>query len=142
MAKKAVVSVLAQRRRRAAFLFILPAALVFSVYVIYPIFSSIFLSFYNWDGVTDKVFIGLANYQELFQTDTFYTALKNNIIWLVLFMLAPPIGLALALYLNQKVRGIRLVKSLFFAPFAAITVPVFSSTVLCVPCGKFRALDY
>ncbi|WP_213989453.1 sugar ABC transporter permease [Sodalis sp. dw_96] len=124
MAKKAVLSVLAQRRRRAAFMFILPAALVFSVYVIYPIFSSIFLSFYNWDGVTDKVFVGLANYQELFQTETFYTALKNNLLWLLLFMLAPPIGLALALYLNQKVRGIRLVKSLFFAPFVLSGVVV------------------
>ncbi len=124
MAKKAVLSVLAQRRRRAAFMFILPAALVFSVYVVYPIFSSIFLSFYNWDGVTDKVFVGLANYHELFQTETFYTALKNNLLWLLLFMLAPPIGLALALYLNQKVRGIRLVKSLFFAPFVLSGVVV------------------
>lgn len=124
MAKKAVLSVLAQRRRRAAFIFILPAALVFCIYVIYPIFSSIFLSFYSWDGVTDKVYVGLANYQELFQTDTFYTALKNNVLWLLLFMLAPPIGLALALYLNQKVGGIRLVKSLFFAPFVLSGVVV------------------
>ncbi|XBS71682.1 hypothetical protein ABK905_12770 [Acerihabitans sp. KWT182] len=90
MAKPTAISPLARRRRRAAFFFILPAALVFGVYVIYPIFSSILLSFYNWDGVTDKMFVGLANYQELFQTDTFYTALGNNIIWLVLFMLAPP----------------------------------------------------
>jgi len=115
---------LAQRRRRAAFFFLLPACLVFGLYVIYPIFSSIILSFYNWDGVTDRVFIGFANYQELFQTDTFYTALKNNIIWLLLFMSAPPIGLAMALYLNQRVPGIRLAKSLFFAPFVLSGVVV------------------
>lgn len=124
MVKKAGISVLAQRRRRAAFFFLLPACLVFGLYVIYPIFSSIILSFYNWDGVTDRVFIGFANYQELFQTDTFYTALKNNIIWLLLFMSAPPIGLAMALYLNQKVPGIRLAKSLFFAPFVLSGVVV------------------
>ncbi|MEA9391277.1 sugar ABC transporter permease [Acerihabitans sp. TG2] len=124
MVKKAGISVLAQRRRRAAFFFLLPACVVFSLYVIYPIFSSIILSFYRWDGVTDKVFIGIANYQELFQTDTFYTALKNNIIWLLLFMSAPPIGLAMALYLNQKVTGIRLAKSLFFAPFVLSGVVV------------------
>jgi multiple sugar transport system permease protein len=124
MVKKAGISVLAQRRRRAAFFFLLPACLVFGLYVIYPIFSSIILSFYNWDGVTDRVFIGFANYQELFQTDTFYTALKNNIIWLLLFMSAPPIGLAMALYLNQRVPGIRLAKSLFFAPFVLSGVVV------------------
>ena len=45
-------------------------------------------------------------------------------IWLALFMLAPPLGLALALYLNQAVAGIRLVKSLFFAPFVLSGVVV------------------
>jgi multiple sugar transport system permease protein len=44
-------------------------------------------------------------------------ALKNNFIWIVGFMLAVPAGLFLALFLNQTVFGIRLVKSLFFFPF-------------------------
>ena len=110
-------SPLAQRRRRAALMFLLPAMLVFGTYVIYPIFSSIALSFHEWDGVAEKAFVGLANYRELIHADTFYSALKNNLIWLVLFMLSPPLGLAFALYLNQNVRGIRLVKSLFSTHF-------------------------
>jgi multiple sugar transport system permease protein len=108
---------LSRRRNRTALMFLLPGGLLFALYVIYPVISSISLSFYNWDGMTAKAFIGLDNYRELFHSDTFYTALKNNVIWLVLFLLAPPFGLAFALYLNQTVRGIRLVKSLFFAPF-------------------------
>jgi len=107
----------ARRQRVAAFLFLAPACLMVGVYVIYPIISSILLSFYSWDGMSDKVFVGLGNYIELFHAASFYTALKNNVIWLVLFLLAPPMGLAVALYLNQAVGGIRLVKSLFFAPF-------------------------
>ena len=106
-----------QRRTRAALLFLLPGLALFSVFVIYPIVSSIWLSFHHWDGMTAKTFAGLDNYRELFASDTFYVALKNNLIWLVLFLLAPPLGLGLALYLNQNVFGIRLVKSLFFAPF-------------------------
>jgi len=106
-----------QRRTRAALLFLLPGLVLFSVFVIYPILSSIWLSFHHWDGMTAKTFAGLDNYRELFAADTFYVALKNNLIWLLLFLLAPPAGLGLALYLNQKVFGIRLVKSLFFAPF-------------------------
>jgi multiple sugar transport system permease protein len=102
----------------------MPGCTMFSVYVIYPIISSIVLSLYSWDGMSDKVFVGLANYHELLHTDTFYTALKNNLLWLLFFLLAPPIGLAFALYLNQKVRGIRLVKSLFFSPFVLSGVVV------------------
>ncbi|MCQ4437877.1 sugar ABC transporter permease, partial [Clostridioides difficile] len=73
---------------------------------------------------TPPVFIGLGNYRELVQSDTVYVALKNNLAWLALFLAAPPLGLALALYLNQHVRGIRLVKSLFFAPFVLSGVVV------------------
>jgi multiple sugar transport system permease protein len=112
------------KRKRSALFFMFPAIIVFSVYVIYPIFNSIYLSFYEWNGIDDKVFIGFDNYIELFETETFFTALKNNMIWLFLFMLAPPIGLILALYLNQNVFGIRLVKSLFFAPFVLSGVVV------------------
>ena len=115
---------LARKRKRAALLFLLPACAMFSVYVIYPIVSSIVLSLYSWDGMSDKVFVGLANYVELLHTDTFYVALKNNVLWLVLFLLAPPIGLAFALYLNQSVRGMRLIKSLFFSPFVLSGVVV------------------
>ena len=115
---------LARKRKRAALLFLLPACTMFCIYVIYPILSSIVLSLYSWDGMSDKVFVGLANYNELFHTDTFYVALKNNVLWLVLFLLAPPIGLAFALYLNQSVTGMRLLKSLFFSPFVLSGVVV------------------
>lgn len=114
----------ARRQRRAAWLFLAPACIMVAIYVLYPILTSITLSFYNWDGMTDKTFVGLANYIELFHAPTFYTALKNNLIWLLLFLLSPPAGLALALYLNQAVSGIRLVKSLFFAPFVLSGVVV------------------
>ncbi len=47
--------------------------------------------------MTPKTFVGFDNYIELFHSDTFYTALKNNLIWLALFLLAPPLGLLFAL---------------------------------------------
>jgi hypothetical protein len=95
-----------------------------AIYVVWPILSTIRISFFSWDGMTDPSFVGLANYVELFHASTFYTALKNNLIWLLLFLLAPPMGLAVALYLNQAVAGIRIVKSLFFAPFVLSGVVV------------------
>ena len=108
----------------AAALFLAPACLLVGLYVVYPILYTIYLSFFEWDGLAEKSFVGLANYAELWHSATFFTALKNNAIWLGLFLLAPPAGLAVALYLNQQVRGIRLVKSLFFAPFVLSGVVV------------------
>ncbi|MGB0942540.1 MAG: carbohydrate ABC transporter permease [Marinomonas sp.] len=105
-------------------LFLAPALIMFVVYVILPICQSVLLSFYEWDGLGDKTFVGLDNYFELFEDEQFWLALKNNIYWMVFYMLAPPLGLAVALFLNQKVLGIRLVKSLFFFPFVISQVVV------------------
>ncbi|QDQ80151.1 sugar ABC transporter permease [Paraburkholderia megapolitana] len=118
------LSATARQQRVAAFLFLAPACAMVAIYVAWPILSSIALSFYSWDGMTEKTFVGFANYVELFHAPTFYTALKNNLLWLVMFLLAPPMGLAVALYLNQAVSGIRVVKSLFFAPFVLSGVVV------------------
>ncbi len=110
--------------RIAPFVFLAPALAMFLIYVIYPIVQSFSLSLYEWDGLGEKVFIGLENYYELFDSEEFWTAIKNNVLWLVFFMLSPVLGLAVALYLNQKVWGIRLVKSLFFFPFVISSVVV------------------
>jgi len=114
----------AARRNHAAFWFLAPACVMTLVYVLYPILYTIYLSFFSWDGMTAPKYVGLANYIELFHAPTFYTALKNNVLWLLMFLLAPPMGLAIALYLNQKVAGMRVVKSLFFAPFVLSGVVV------------------
>ena len=79
----------------------------------------------RWPGcIGRKTWIGLANYVELLDDDAFYTSLKNNVIWLVLYMLAVPAGLFIAIFLNQKVFGIRAYKSLFFFPFVISQVVV------------------
>lgn len=105
-------------------LFLLPALIMFAVYVLYPIIQSVSLSFFEWDGLGEKTWVGFANYVELFDDDNFWVSLKNNVIWLVFFMLAPVIGLAIALFLNQDIAGIRLAKSLFFFPFVISQVVV------------------
>ncbi|MDE2759598.1 MAG: sugar ABC transporter permease [Paracoccaceae bacterium] len=112
------------QRTLAPWLFLAPGIFIFLIYVIIPIFQSINISFYAWDGLGEKTYIGLQNYVELADDDAFYTSLKNNIIWLVLYLLAIPAGLFIALFLNQNVWGIRLYKSLFFFPFVISQVVV------------------
>ena len=112
------------QRQLTTVIFLAPAGIMFLIFVINPVVQSLWLSLFDWDGLGDKVFIGLGNYIELFQDDRFLTSIKNNILWLIFYMLAPPIGLAIALFLNQKMWGLRLVKSLFFFPFVISQVVV------------------
>ncbi|WP_374339008.1 carbohydrate ABC transporter permease [Leeia sp.] len=110
--------------RIAPWLFLAPAISLFLLYVIAPIFQSISISFHDWDGLGQARFIGFGNYVELWHDPDFWKALQNNLIWLVGFLVAVPAGLALALFLNQQVFGIRLVKSLFFFPFVISQVVI------------------
>jgi len=114
----------ANQRRLAPWLFLAPGLLMFAVYVVIPIFQSMAISFYDWDGLGQAEWIGTANYVELFDDDAFYTSLVNNVLWLGLFLLAVPAGLMIAIFLNQTVWGMRAYKSLFFFPFVISQVVV------------------
>ena len=112
----------------APWFFLAPGILFFLFYVIFPVFQSFNLSLYEWDGLGEAEYIGLRNYEDLYwefrDRDAFYVSLKNNLIWLFMYLLAIPAGLFIALFLNQTVTGIRLYKSLFFFPFVISQVVV------------------
>ncbi|PWR00900.1 sugar ABC transporter permease [Meridianimarinicoccus roseus] len=105
-------------------LFLAPGLLFFAFYVLFPILQSFQISLYEWDGLSPAQPVGLQNYRQLFDDPAFYTSLWNNLLWLVLYLLAIPAGLAIALFLNQTVTGIRIYKSLFFFPFVVSQVVV------------------
>ena len=104
--------------------FLAPAILFFGVYVIWPIYESIAISFYDWDGLGEARYVGLGNYAELMDDSAFEVSLWNNMKWLLFYVLAIPGGLFIALFLNQTVTGIRIYKSLFFFPFVLSQVVV------------------
>lgn len=106
-------------------LFIAPALFVYSLYVIYPILTTLNYSFFEWNGVSDKVFIGLDNYIRMVNDPIFWTSLKNN-MWVVLasVFVQMPLGLIMALLLFAPIRGIRLFNGAYFIPFLMSTVAV------------------
>jgi len=108
----------------APFYFLAPAMLLFGAYVLYPIFSSLRISLYEWNGISDMVWLGFGNYIEMWEDERVFTAIQNNIIWLLCFLFAPPISLALGVFLNQEILEIKLIKSLFFFPFVVSPVVV------------------
>jgi len=117
MKKSSEYKLLRLQFKLAPVYFLAPAMILFSLFVLWPIAQSIWISFHEWSGFGPMSWVGLENYRELMGDTRFHTSLANNVRWLVLMLLAPVFGLVVALFLNQNVRGIRLAKSLFFFPF-------------------------
>jgi multiple sugar transport system permease protein len=111
-------------RALATLLLLAPGCLLFFLFVVHPIVETVRLSFYAWDGTGAKEWIGLGNYRELLGDPIFRTAIANNLIWLLCYGLAPALGLALALFLNQRIAGVRLARCLFLLPFVISQVVV------------------
>ena len=65
-----------QRNKLAVtpWVFLAPAMVFFAIYVIAPIFQSIWISFFEWDGLGERVWVGAGNYLELLEDDRFYTS--------------------------------------------------------------------
>ena len=85
-----------------AYAFLIPAAVIYLSVIVIPVFYSLFISLFKWNGVAEKEFVGLANYINLFTNDaTFMIALKNNLIWIVLtIVLLMTVSLGFAVILN------------------------------------------
>ena len=105
-------------RYRAGYLFVLPAFLLYAVFMVYPFFYSIYLSFTDWNGAEPvKDFVGLRNYRNLFRDDLLWTALGHNLIWVVIGTIGPmAIGLLLAVLLWRRPRGFTLFRTVYFMP--------------------------
>ena len=108
-------------------IFLLPALLLFCGVLIAPIGASGYYSFFDWNGFTEKTFIGFSNYKELFTSDSigFMKALSNSLLLAALSVfLQLPLALALALVLGKKIKGERTFLSVFFMPVLISTVVI------------------
>ena len=108
-------------------IFLLPALILFCGVLIAPIGASGYFSFFDWNGFTEKIYIGLSNYKELFTSDSigFMKALGNSLLLAVLSVfLQLPLALALALVLGKKIKGERAFLSVYFMPVLISTVVI------------------
>jgi raffinose/stachyose/melibiose transport system permease protein len=109
----------AGRRRVEIGLFIAPALLLYLAFVLLPIGLAGYYSFWHWNGLGPlNDFIGLDNYTRAFSDDVFRGAILHNGILVALSVLIQlPLGLALALLLNGRLRGRAALRMVYFAPY-------------------------
>lgn len=105
-------------RKYMKYVLILPAGLLFSSMVIFPIFFTLYASFFSWRGLGFKMnFTGLTNYKIIFRDPRFINALENNLIWMIAYLIIPVLlGFILALMLNKGFKGENIFKSGFYFP--------------------------
>ena len=108
-------------------IFLLPALILFCGILIAPIVMSGYYSFFDWNGIGDKTFIGFSNYAELFSSNSigFMKALGNALLLALLsVVLQLPLALLLALVLGKGIKGERIFLSIFFMPVLISTVVI------------------
>lgn len=108
------------------YLFILPNLIGVLVFLAFPVVFSLYMSFHEWDVLTEPTFIGIDNYVRLFTEDKlFWTALGNSAYYVLLTVPASIIvGLGLAMAMNQAVRGITFFRGAMYIPVLTSAVAV------------------
>ncbi|GAA2635504.1 carbohydrate ABC transporter permease [Paractinoplanes durhamensis] len=113
----------AVRRRRRPWptvaLFLSPALFLFGLLVLTPIVVAAYASFFNWNGFgAPSNFVGLDNFRRLLTDEIFVGDLRRTLLLITLSLgIQIPISLALAMLLNEPLRGRRVYRMLFFAPY-------------------------
>ena len=101
----------------SAWIYIMPAFLLLSVFWFYPTLRLFFDSFYEWNGITNRIYVGLENYKNLLADPAFWQTIKNTFIFI---WGTVPTGMALSLVLallTQKyILGRWFFRTAFFTP--------------------------
>lgn len=112
------------RRTLTFYGFVAPWLLGFVLLTVYPLLFAVDVSFTNWDGIAESPqYIGTRNYERIAEDDrTLHSIVRTGIFTVASVTLLVAIGLAMAVLVNQKIRGRGLFRTIFYLP--AIVPPV------------------
>lgn len=120
------MSAMAKKEERTAWLFIALPFLGFLLFMAYPICFAVFASMSKWTGMNSLVdnFCGLQNYINIFHDEKFWKSLLTTIIYLIGIPIGMILGLLLAMGMNRKIPGIRLLRTMYYVPVVSSLVAV------------------
>ena len=100
-------------------LFLLPAFVLFLLFVIYPIFRAAYFSLFNWNGMGPATdFVGLNNYRQILTDQVFIKAVANGLIIVLLSLtIQLPLALMLAIMVGRDLPGRAFFRVIFFMPY-------------------------
>jgi multiple sugar transport system permease protein len=113
------------RQRRAAWLMVVPALLHNTIFLGLPVLMMVLLGFTNYSLLGEFGWVGLGNFQELWNDETFRAALLNTILYsLAVVPFAMALALLVAIGLNQAIRNRGFFRTLYYVPVVTATVAV------------------
>jgi raffinose/stachyose/melibiose transport system permease protein len=103
----------------AIFLFLLPAFVIFLLFIIYPIFRAVYFSLFNWNGMGPAtVFVGLNNFKQILTDHVFMKAVVNCLLIVILSLcIQLPLALLLAIMVGRDLPGRAFFRAIFFLPY-------------------------
>ena len=105
--------------------FLLPVFLIYTIFLFVPLVQSAYYSLTSWNGVTEKVFVGLDNFKALFSNSDYWITFWNTIKLVVISLcIQIPVGLLLAYLLYSKVKGMKIFRTIFFLPVVIAPVAI------------------
>lgn len=136
---------LPHRSRLSVLIFLVPPLLLYGIAVLAPILQSLVLSFFSWDGISEREFVGLDNYRHMLTGDSvFWRALLNSLGYLAICLVLQLGGaLFVASLLTSLRRGRELVKTLYLLPAVISTVAIaylFSRIYSLEPAGLLNTV--
>ncbi len=116
----------AKSTARAASVFLAPALLLIAIFIVYPVIDTFLISGYKWNGIsTDRIYIGLENWNTLLHDEMFWKSFSHNLIVMVFsILLQIPLGMALATYLDAGGKKFNAFKVIWFLPYLMSSVAI------------------
>ena len=101
----------------SAYLFMLPALIIYLSVIIFPIGYSLYISTHAGNGIAKMKFVGIDNYIKMFKDPVMWISLKNTLIWILLTVFVTmTVALILALLLRKAFRGRTFFRAFFYFP--------------------------
>lgn len=115
-------------KKKTAFwvaVFLLPNLIGFITFIVFPLLSSLAISFTNWDLISTIEFVGIDNYKQLMTDKEFWAAFINTVTFIIGYLpMVMVFGLACALLLNRKVKFRAFFRAAYFLPVVTSWVAV------------------
>jgi multiple sugar transport system permease protein len=115
------------------YLFLAPHFILFAIFILYPFVLGLWMSLHDAVGIRPGPFVGLRQYERLFDPGSLHFARYWNTVWntIIFVIISTPllvaVGLGLAALLNQKLRGRNIFRAIYFVPWT-LSVSVIALT--------------
>jgi len=98
------------------YLYIMPAVILVVTYFVSSMLYTTYLSFFDWDGIGEKIFVGFQNYVSLFADSNFLISLMNTLIWVVASLVTSMVIPFVLAAMITRSSGINIFRSVFYFP--------------------------